>query len=245
MSQIDSERTGFERLPLIDQLSIVRHGTVLFARMLDAVDDGALDSATLLPDWTRRHLVAHVSYNALALGRLLQWAETGIETPMYSSPQARAAEIAEGAVLDPHALRKLFADSVIQLDARWNSLPTAAWNAPVRTVQGRVVPAAATIWLRAREVWIHATDLNFGAGFDAIPDIVLDGLLTDMLAKWRAVTDQAVPPVVLAITGRKPIPVGDDGAVVRGDLSAIVRWLAGRGDDHLLARPAVTPPRWL
>ena len=37
------------------------------------------------PGWSRRHVVAHVGYNARALTRLVEWAKTGIETPMYAS----------------------------------------------------------------------------------------------------------------------------------------------------------------
>ena len=44
-----------------------------------------------------RHVVAHVHYNARALGRLVQWATTGTENRMYASPEQRASEIEAGA----------------------------------------------------------------------------------------------------------------------------------------------------
>ena len=40
---------------------------------------------SLLPGWTRAHVLAHVAGNADALVNLLTWARTGEETPMYAS----------------------------------------------------------------------------------------------------------------------------------------------------------------
>ena len=42
-------------------------------------------------------------------------------------------------------------------------LPEAAWAALVTNVQGRVIRASAVPWIRAREMWIHAVDLDAGA----------------------------------------------------------------------------------
>jgi maleylpyruvate isomerase len=57
--------------------------------------DADLDADTLLDCWTRKHLIAHDGYNAAALCRLLDWAATGVETPMYDSTEQRAREIKE------------------------------------------------------------------------------------------------------------------------------------------------------
>lgn len=87
------------------ELTWARRGYAFFARALDALTDAELDAPSLLPGWSRRHVVAHVGYNARALGRLVEWARTGVETPMYPSPQHRDAEIQTGATLPAHALR--------------------------------------------------------------------------------------------------------------------------------------------
>jgi maleylpyruvate isomerase len=67
---------------LLDALLQARRGTAFFARKLNELPDAELDGATLLPGWTRRHVVAHVGYNARAIARLIEWAATGVETPM-------------------------------------------------------------------------------------------------------------------------------------------------------------------
>ena len=154
----------FHDLELSERLLIARRGTAFFAQRLAELTDDELDGDTLLDGWTRKHLVAHVGYNAAALCRLMDWAATGVETPMYESTEQRSQEITEGATLSPAALRNLFDHTVARLDEKWRHLPESAWDAEVRTAQGRSVPASETVWMRTREVWIHAVDLANGAG---------------------------------------------------------------------------------
>ena len=177
--------TLFADLDLSERLLIARRGTAYFAQRLAELSDNDFDGDTLLPGWSRRHLVAHVGYNAAALCRLMDWAATGVETPMYESVEQRSREIAEGATLDPAALRNLFDHTVARLDEKWRNLPESAWSAQVRTAQGRLVPASETAWMRTREVWIHAVDLANGGRFDDFPAVVLDSLLADIVGMWR------------------------------------------------------------
>src|SRR5687767_13766241 len=90
---------------LQEELLQARRGTAFFARKLNELTDKDLDGDSLLPGWTRCHIVSHIGYNARAIARLVEWAATGIETPMYPSPEARDHEIAFGATLSPTALR--------------------------------------------------------------------------------------------------------------------------------------------
>jgi uncharacterized protein (TIGR03083 family) len=52
---------------------------------------------SLLPGWTRGHLLTHVARNAEGGTRLLGWARTGVPSYEYRSVAARAAAIEEGA----------------------------------------------------------------------------------------------------------------------------------------------------
>jgi maleylpyruvate isomerase len=112
---------------LQDELLQARRGTAFFARKLNELSDAELDGGTRLPDWSRRHVVAHVGYNARAIARLVEWAATGVETPMYPSPEARNQEINFGATLSPIALRNLFDHSAVHLSVEWRDLPDANW----------------------------------------------------------------------------------------------------------------------
>ena len=219
---------SFHDLELPERRLIARRGTAFFAQRLAELSDDDLEAGSLLDGWTRKHLVAHVGYNAAALCRLMDWAATGVETPMYPSAEHRAQEIKDGATLSAAALRNLFDHTVARLDEKWRHLPESRWAAPVRTAQGRTVPASETVWMRTREVWIHAVDLDNGAQFDDFPDVVLESLLADIVEAWRRKGLGA--DLALEVTGAQPIAVGGAAdRTVRGPLPAMVRWAAGRG----------------
>ncbi|WEH36026.1 maleylpyruvate isomerase family mycothiol-dependent enzyme [Streptomyces sp. AM 4-1-1] len=226
------------------ELAWARLGTAYITRCLDDLTDSQLDGPSLLPGWTRRHVVAHVGYNARALSRLVEWAGTGTETPMYASPEQRDAEILRGATLPAHALRSLFVHSAAHLDVEWRDLPGPAWDARVRTAQGRVVPARETAWMRAREVWTHAVDLDGGASVRDFPPDLIDALLADVLRAWERRGERV--DLTLAPPGAERVVVGTGGPTVTGAPSALVRWLTGRGAHGVTSDSGGLPvvPRW-
>ncbi|KUM42121.1 maleylpyruvate isomerase family mycothiol-dependent enzyme [Arthrobacter sp. EpRS71] len=226
---------------LQENLLQARRGTAFFARKLNELTDAQLDGDTLLPDWTRRHVIAHVGYNARAIARLIEWAATGIETPMYPSPEARNHEINFGATLSPIALRNLFDHSAVHLSVEWRDLPDANWTNEVRTAQGRTVPATETVWMRTREVWIHAVDLNNGATFNDIPTPILEQLLKDITGAWktrRTDTGLLIKATTTAGTDTN-LTFGDTTAtnptIITGPLPAVVEWATGRGTTGITA----------
>lgn len=229
------------------ELAWARTGTAYFARKLNELDDDALRGPSLLPGWSRAHLVAHVGYNARALTRLCEWARTGVETPMYASTEQRNAEIERGASLPARALRFLFAHSEVHLNVEWRDLTDEAWGAQVRTAQGRVVPARETAWMRAREVWVHAVDLDNGGSYRDFPRGLLDRLADDVVGGWARRGE--TPDLVLEPTDRpEPVVLGaGEGPHVRGTTADLVRWLTGRGARRLGSSTGELPalPRWL
>jgi maleylpyruvate isomerase len=239
---------------LLDGLLHARRGTAFFARKLNELTDDELDGGSLLPGWTRRHVVAHVGYNARAIARLVEWAATGVETPMYPSAEARNHEIDFGATLPPIALRNLFDHSAIHLNVEWRDLAADAWHHKVKTAQGRIVPAEETVWMRTREVWVHAVDLDNGASFSDIPAPVLARLLRDITGAWKTRgTDQGL---IVRVTGRQQdLVFGDTGAedpvTVSGTLADVSSWATGRGTATVTASRAGTitavppAPAWI
>ncbi|MFE7277358.1 maleylpyruvate isomerase family mycothiol-dependent enzyme [Streptomyces sp. NPDC057623] len=176
------------------------HGTQLFLATVDSLSDGDLDAPSALPDWNRRHLIAHVHYNAEALRRLVSWARTGRESAMYPSPGHRDAEIQAGSRLAPEELRRLVRDSAKELAEDVGALPQRAWSHEVRTAQGRTVPATEILWLRTREVFVHAIDLDAGVGFDDLPADLLRALIDDTLGRRTAAGH--APALARWLTGR-------------------------------------------
>jgi maleylpyruvate isomerase len=218
----------------------MRQGTDAFLSAVADLSNDELAEPSALPGWTRRHVLAHVGYNARALRRLAAWARTGDPQPMYGSADQRAAEIAEGAMWDGARLRAFVRDTAADLDADLDALDDRQWATQVVTAQGRTVPATEIPWLRTREVAIHAVDLRSSASFDALPVDLLEAIIEDVVAR-RSTLRRDPPVVVHSTTGRTwLIDTGADPVAVSGSPAQLARWLTGRGADDL---PHLTP--WL
>lgn len=160
--------------------------TKVFLSVMDNLGSDELDQPSGLPGWGRRHVIAHVHYNAEALRRLVHWARTGEPRPMYRDAAQRAEEIDSGARLPADRLRSLVRQSADLLADEFAALPEPALDREVRTAQGRTIPAREIAWLRTREVAIHAIDLNVGVGFADLPDELNTALVADAAAKHCA-----------------------------------------------------------
>ncbi|HEX2263072.1 MAG TPA: maleylpyruvate isomerase family mycothiol-dependent enzyme [Pseudonocardiaceae bacterium] len=205
-----------------------------------------LRGPSLLPGWTRGHVVCHVARNAEGLVRLLHWARTGIETPMYPSMEARAADIEAGAgrpldeqLDDVRNTGAAFAAATAELSAQH-------WEATVQTRQGAM--SAATIpWARVREVWLHLVDLNAGATIDVLPEDVATALVRDV-ASWMGTR---VPTrIELRIPGGEAVTFGPETSTpvpVCGSAQELAGWLTGRCQGDRLVAPAGLPdlPGWI
>jgi maleylpyruvate isomerase len=202
-------------------------GTALLLSAAAGLGETGYAGDSLLPGWTRKHLVAHVAANADAVGNLVRWAATGVETPMYASPQERAAGIAKGPTLSAKELDAWLRASAERLAASMDDLAEAAWQHEVVTAQGRTVPAAETPWMRAREVCVHAVDLDLGVTFADLPAGFNEALCADIRALRRT-----------RGAGMSELPAQVAGA----PLHEITAWLAGR-PHHLADAPELGP--WL
>jgi maleylpyruvate isomerase len=230
-------------------------GTELLTRAVDSLPDDALRAPSALPGWSRAHVVAHIARNAEALTRLATWARTGIETPMYPSREHRTAEIESSAEAPVDVLRAELATTAADLDAALAALDTTTWQSEVRSALGRPIPAAEIPWMRVREVWLHAVDLDAGVSVVDLAPGVVDSLLDDAAGTLSAA--EACPAAVLAPTDRDRTwalgPVADDPVQVRGEAAQVLGWLVGRtGADAVEAvaadgapTPVPAPPRWL
>ncbi|MEU7384313.1 maleylpyruvate isomerase N-terminal domain-containing protein [Streptomyces sp. NPDC042207] len=196
-----------------------RTGTELILDAVAGLDEAGFSAPSVLPEWTRGHLVAHVAANADALCNLVHWAATGDQTPMYASAEERAAGIAKGPTLSADELRSWLTGSAHRLAEGLDGLTDEQWQRQVVTAQGRTVPATELPWMRAREVCVHAVDL--GTGVVTFADLP-KGFLTDLVAE------------ISAKRGLTGLP--------DGPLPEVAAWLAGR--PHSLADAPELGP-WL
>jgi len=229
----------------------MRTGTAFFATQLGALTDTELAAASALPDWSRAHVVAHLARNADALGNLLTWARTGVETPMYVTAEERATGIEAGAAHAPRQLRLDFDGAAQRLEHAAAGLASDAWWANVATRSGRVIPAAEVPWMRGREVWVHAVDLGAGAKLSDLPPAFVHALIAETVDGYTA-RAEVEPIAFTAVDGGARWLLGVAGPepmTVQGTAADLLGWLLGRtdGDGLSVIGAAALPslPTWL
>lgn len=137
-------------------------------RVLESgLDSGAIDDVTvtgdsLLPGWTRGHVLTHLARNADSLARGLAGAIDGREVDRYPGPPGlRDQEIAEGARRPAADLVADVVGSAAALEATVSCMTAIAWEGTTRRA-GRVEQAKRLPWLRWRELELHHVDLDLG-----------------------------------------------------------------------------------
>ena len=232
-----------------DALRWSREGAQLFLAALARLGDDELARPTALDGWTGKHLTAHVAANADALRNLVHWARTGEETPMYSSTEQRNADIEAGAQRPAGELRDWACTSAAALEEDFSTLDDDQWAHEVRTAQGRTVPATEVPWMRAREVMVHAVDLEAGVRFADLPADFLESLVDDIVGKRSS--DPTGPAVTLKATDTGTtwaLPGPRTPTEVSGTLADLTAYLSGRSPHDVRdadGAPAPELPRWL
>jgi maleylpyruvate isomerase len=227
----------------------MRQGEAYFLDRLASVNDKDLSGPAGLPDWTRAHVVSHFARNALALVNLLDWARTGVATPMYPSVEARSEGIEEGARQSAAVLRGEAVAASERLQATAAAMPEAAWGGEIRTALGRQTIGAEVPWMRIRENWVHAVDLDAGGTVADFPSQVAVDLL-DEVTGFVSGRD-GCPSVILEATDTgQQWRIGPEGEAARltGAQSALLAWLIGRGrGERIDSSTGAVPqaPRWL
>lgn len=226
-------------------------GTALFGQALDRVGDSDISMPSLLGSWTKAHLVSHVNSNAGALLNLIHWAETGVETPMYESNEQRSREIEMGANKTVGQLKAEFNSSSSQLWSSVLSLSPEKLEFQVKSARGRDIPLYEIVWMRNREIWIHAIDLGVGIGFELFPTRLTTALIDEVVA-YLGNSDMPTQILIDAGDLGRSWSTGDspDAAHIEGTSSNLLAWMIGRsrGDGLKVLSPGgVLPniPGWL
>jgi len=214
------------------------------------LDDLAVRGPSLLPGWTRAHVLSHLARNADACRNLLVWARTGVQHSMYASAADRDADIEEGSRRGAWLLSADLSASCERFSAAVRSMPDEAWSAEVVLASGLPMPAHSVLRLRLLETWVHLVDLDVGVGFGDIPMPELEWILEDVVQEFGGRAD--VPPLCLTV----PLPDGRRrewdlrGALskriaVSGPAGPVLGWLLGRTDGAELSGQLPALPTWL
>ena len=131
-------------------------------RLLDdarTIPEAELRAPSLLPGWTRAHVLAHLARGADAMRNLLTGARSGQQRAACASAQALEAGIERGAAMTAKDLMADLADSAMALRTIVKQLPDEAWQVRVRMPDSAPFPAAGLLTRRLVEVELHHCDL--------------------------------------------------------------------------------------
>lgn len=220
-------------------------GAALFAEGLSLLDPEDHDRPSLLGGWSVAQLIAHVNSNARALVNLTVWARTGVETPMYPSDDRRAQDIEKGSKQPLAVLIEDYFSSSRELSQGVTSLSEEKLDYRVKSARGRDIPVSEAVWIRVREVWIHAVDLGVGIEFARFPKELQEALMDDVVLSFAVRSD---PPQLELIANDVSktwrTTESANAAKVEGSQVGILAWLLGRSNGQGLrcGTPDGTPP---
>ena len=194
-------------------------------------EDADVRQPSLLPGWSRGHVLTHLARNADGGTRILTWARTGTEVREYPSMRARAAEIEAG---HGRPARELFADvrdSAARFADAYQAMPDEAWHRVVRWTSGKERPAHRAADSRLTELLVHHVDLRSGFHPGDWPADFVETTLATVVSAYAA--RDHVPDLRLTATdtGRHYRLGGPRVArVIEGSPVSLLAWLLGRSD---------------
>jgi maleylpyruvate isomerase len=211
-------------------VELLDSGTRRLVRSVDAMPDDQWSQPSLLPGWTRAHVVAHLTLNAEGLSAALEGVHEGRPVPMYASAEARDRDIAALSTAPAAALRDRFLASTTVIGEWVEELAdNLAATVIERTPGGRRFPAGDVGTMRTREVEIHHADLGLDYTAADWP-----AAFVELLMDSRANAAYAGPPFRAHATDLdRTWQYGEGGPTVSGTGSALAWWTTGRALDQV------------
>ena len=218
----------------VARLAEVRASSSALLAGLDAErwSDSDVREPSVLPGWTRGHVLTHIARNGDACGRTFAGTLRGEVAARYpDGPEGRAADIEAGSGRGATELIADVRDSIDRLDRLCAALTEAdAWSKPADDDR----PAGTWLTSRWREVEIHRADLDGAYRASDWPAAFVDYLLPRLAPKVGERTEQALR-IEVAREGSTTTGLGGtvwtsgrDGETVRGPDWALLAWLVGR-----------------
>lgn len=232
---------------MITSVNEVANAEALVAKFVSDLSNEEVAADSLLPNWSRGHVLSHLANNARGLSNLIEWALTGVKKDMYISVEQRGIDIDEGAkrpgneiVADFLEQSKIFAVNLERLMAG------PILGEEVVLGNGAHVHPFEMTTLRERELLVHLVDLG------------LDYKANEWTLDWSIKTLKSVSsgkrkePVKfrLLIAGDHTWTMDQNGMVdIFGTPQSLAAWLMGREPDDKLVTsdgsPLGKPPLWL
>jgi maleylpyruvate isomerase len=192
--------------------------------------DDDVRAPSLLPDWTRGHVLTHLARNADSITRTLSGALRGELVARYpGGPARRAADIEAGADRPVTQLLADVAESAEKLDRVLGAVQDAdGWD--LATDKGH--PARHWLSQRLQEIEIHRVDLAGSYTADRWPAPLVNRGLPHLA---ETLAERAKTPVRVEVVA--------DGSVTREHVGAV--WTAGEGSPVEVSGPDWAVLAWL
>jgi maleylpyruvate isomerase len=200
--------------------------------------DADVRKPSLLPGWTRGHVLTHLARNAEGGARLLGWARTGVPSYEYPSVADRAAAIEAGAERPAAVLAADVRATALALADAAARMPPDAWRNLVTWTTGQQTAADMVVRSRLAEVLVHHVDLAIGFGPGSWPAAFAREMLDIAVRVLRGRSPAPLTARLEAVDTGRAFLVGGaaDPPRICGTEAELLAWLLGRSDGAGLAR---------
>jgi maleylpyruvate isomerase len=212
-------------LPGLDQ---VVESTADLINTVSGLSDADVREPSVLPGWSRAHVITHLARNADALRNVLHGAEIGEVRAMYISAEERDAAIEVGAERSAGELLEDLSAACHRWDHAANEVHASHLDALGRRVdedEGATFPVRRVGMLRLTEVEVHHADL--GCRFTAEDFSPL--LTAYLLERRRKELERGGVALRVSPSDGEGWATGEGGPEVSGSTADILWWLLGRG----------------
>lgn len=212
-------------------------------RTVDSLADDQWSQPSVLPGWTRAHVIAHLALNAEGLAGALDALSHGQRGAMYESNEKRDADIEELADATPPEIRERLFAAGEQLREALATISDDGWAGSIdRVPGGPSFPVLALPATRRREVEIHHADMLCGYGHtNWSRDFAIE--LLDAVTVEQAASAETEEFKVSATDLGMTWQLGADEPVVAGSGVDLGWWLVGRGSGEGLSTASGVLPR--
>ncbi|MFJ8883238.1 maleylpyruvate isomerase family mycothiol-dependent enzyme [Streptomyces sp. NPDC102402] len=193
-----------------------------------ALDEAAARAATVLPGWTRGHVLTHLGDLARAFARQAEAALEGRTVEVYDGGRpTRDASIERGAGRPVAELLVSLEDGLGRLEEAWGKLGPDDWALPCAYRDSDLLATQMCWW---REVHIHYADLGVGYRVEDWGDALEEHLVDYLLPR---LPDTRTTVLLPGDTARRWEYGTGAPTTVHGSRNTLAAWLAGRPCERL------------
>lgn len=169
-----------------DLLGQIDTATERLAAAVRVMSDAQVGEPSLLPGWTRGHVLTHVARSGDVLRGLLAGARTGVPGSGYASADAREADIAAGAARPAAEQLDDVLASAQAFRAEAETLTAETARVPVRILTYPEFPTGQCLLRRLVELELHHVDLGLAYTASDWPEAFASRELPEPMSGQRA-----------------------------------------------------------